>query len=170
MVGWAVAASLVLLLVSLSAKLFVWPAQNAANGLHADAIVVLGGPGPRWQVALGLAREHAAPFMLVSVSSVQWDCPPDDIPGVQVECFRPNPDDTRGEARFAAGTARANGWHSLIVVPSVPQATRARVRFKRCFNGTIYVVPARPDVRTWAYEVVYEWGALAKALIWQRAC
>ena len=23
---------------------------------------------------------------------------------------------------------------------------------------------------TWAYEVAYEWGALAKALVWQRGC
>jgi uncharacterized SAM-binding protein YcdF (DUF218 family) len=165
-----VVVALVLLFASLSAKLFVWPAQNAAKGLHADAVVVLGGPGPRWQVAVELAQEHAAPFMLVSVPSVQWNCPRYEFPEVQVECFSPDPDDTRGEARFAASTARANGWHSLIVVASVPQATRARVRFKRCFNGTIYIVPARPHLGTWAYEVVYEWGALAKALIWQRGC
>lgn len=170
MVSWMVAAALVLLFVSLSAKLFVWPAQNAAKGVHADAVVVLGGLGPRWQVALELAKEHAAPFILVSVPSVQWNCPRNDLPGVQIECFRPDPDDTRGEARFAAGTARANGWHSLIVVTSVPQATRARLRFKRCFGGTVYVVPARPDLGTWAYEVAYEWGALAKALVWQRGC
>jgi uncharacterized SAM-binding protein YcdF (DUF218 family) len=167
---WVVAGLLLALVLSLSARLFVWSAYNAVQGVHADAVVVLGGPGPRWQVALELAREHAAPVMLVSVPSVQWNCPRYDFPGVQVECFRPDPDDTRGEARYAASTARANGWHSLIVVSSVPQATRARIRFKRCFSGTIYVVPARPDLGTWAYEVVYEWGALAKALIWQRAC
>ena len=167
---WLVAALLVALFFSLTARLFIWSAYNAAHDVHADAVVVLGGPGPRWQVALELAREHAAPVMLVSVASVQWDCPPNDLPGVQIECFRPGPDDTRGEARFAASTARANGWHSLIVVASVPQATRARVRFKRCFSGTLYVVPAKPDLGTWAYEVVYEWGALAKALVWQRGC
>ena len=167
---WTVAVTLVLLVGSLTAKLFVWPAQNVAKGLHADAIVVLGGLGPRWQVALELAKEHAAPFMLVSVPSVQWNCPRDDLPGVQVECFRPNPDDTRGEARFAARTARANDWHTLLLVTSLPQATRARLRFKRCFSGTVYVVPARPDLGTWAYEVVYEWAALAKALTWQRGC
>jgi len=169
-VRWAVAGLVVALFVSLTGKLFIWPAQNAVQGLHADAVVVLNGPGPRWQVVLELAREHAAPVILVSVASVQWNCPPDNLPGAQVECFRPDPDDTRGEARFAASTASANGWHSLIVVSSVPQATRARLRFKRCFSGTVYVVPAKPDLGTWAYEVVYEWGALAKALVWQRGC
>ncbi len=48
-VAWtflAVVAVVVALFLSLSAKLFVWPAQNALQGAHADAIVVLGGPGP----------------------------------------------------------------------------------------------------------------------------
>lgn len=167
---WVAAGLLVALFLSLTARLFIWSAYNAARSVHADALVVLGGPGPRWQVALELAREHAAPVMLVSVASVQWNCPRNDLPGVQVECFRPDPDDTQGEARFAASTARANGWHSMIVVTSVPQATRARLRLKRCFSGTVYVVPAKPDLGTWAYEVVYEWGALAKALVWHRGC
>lgn len=167
---WAVAGLVVALFVSLSAKLFIWPAQDAVQGLHADAVVVLNGKGPRWQVALALAREHAAPVMLVSVASVQWNCPPDKLPGVQVECFRPDPLDTRGEARFAASQARAHGWHSLIVVTSVPQATRARLRVKRCFGGQVYVVTAEPSLATWAYEVLYEWGALAKALVWQPGC
>jgi hypothetical protein len=169
-VRWVVAGLVVALFLSLSAKLFVLPAQNAVQGLHADAVVVLNGPGPRWQVALELAREHAAPVMLVSVASVQYNCPPDDLPGVQVECFRPDPLDTRGEARFAASQARAHGWHSLILVTSVAQATRARLRVKRCFGGQVYVVEAKPAFAAWPYEVAYEWGALAKALVWQPGC
>jgi hypothetical protein len=169
-VRWVVAGLVVALFLSLSAKLFVLPAQNAVQGLHADAVVVLNGPGPRWQVALELAREHAAPVMLVSVASVQYNCPPDDLPGVQVECFRPDPLDTRGEARFAASQARAHGWHSLILVTSVAQATRARLRVKRCFGGQVYVVAAKPAFAAWPYEVAYEWGALAKALVWQPGC
>jgi uncharacterized SAM-binding protein YcdF (DUF218 family) len=169
-VCWVVAGLVVALLLSLSARLFVWPAQNAVQGLHADAVVVFNGSGPRWQVALELAREHAAPVMLVSVASVQWNCPPDNLPGVQVECFRPDPLDTRGEARFAASEAHAHGWHSLIVVTSVAQATRARVRVRRCFGGQVYVVVAKPAFGTWAYEVAYEWGALAKALVLQPGC
>jgi uncharacterized SAM-binding protein YcdF (DUF218 family) len=158
------------LFLSLSAKLFVWPAQNALQGTHADAIVVLGGPGPRWQVAVELAEEHAAPVMLVSVASTRWNCPGTDLAGVKIECFRPDPFSTMGEARFAASQARANGWHSLIVVSSTPQATRARLRVKRCFDGSVYVVTARPRLRDWPGEVIYEWGALIKALAWQTSC
>ena len=166
----AAGALVLALLGSLSAVLFVWPSLDPIKGVRADAILVMGGPGPRLQVALQLAREHAAPVMLVSVSSVRWNCPNFDIPGLTVECFRPDPFSTQGEARYAGSQARLHGWHSLIVVSSVPQSTRARLRVKRCFHGTVKVVAARPSVASWIYGVIYEWGALAKALIWQRSC
>ena len=78
----------------------------------------MGGPGPRLQVALELAKEHAAPVMLVSVASVRWNCPNFDVPGIGVECFRPEPFGTRGEARYASSQVRLDGWHSPIVVSS----------------------------------------------------
>jgi uncharacterized SAM-binding protein YcdF (DUF218 family) len=172
--GWrragAVVAVLVLLWVGISAKLFIWPARDPVAGAHADAVVVLNFSGPRWQVAEALARERAAPVMLVSVASVEWNCPRVSFPGVRLQCFRPNPFSTMGEARYAAQQARQHDWHSLILVTSLPQATRARVRVERCFSGSVQVVVARPPLPTFAYDVVYEWGALAKALIWQRSC
>ncbi len=137
---------------------------------HADAVVVLNFSGPRWQLVQELGQEKAAPVMLVSVASVEWNCPRFSFPGVRLECFRPDPLSTMGEARYAAAQARQHGWHSLILVTSLPQATRARVRAKRCFGGSVKVVVARPSLPTLAYDVVYEWGALAKALIWQRGC
>jgi hypothetical protein len=167
---WAAGVLVVALWGSLSAVLFVWPSLDPIKGTHADAILVMGGPGPRLQVALKLAREHAAPVMLVSVASVRWNCPYVDVPGVRVECFRPDPFSTQGEARYAASQARLHGWHSLIVVSSVPQSTRARLRVQRCFHGTVKVVAARPSLASWAYGVIYEWGALTKALVWQRSC
>jgi hypothetical protein len=155
---------------ALTAVLFVWPSVDPIKGVRADAILVMGGPGPRLQVALKLAKENAAPVMLVSVASVRWNCPDLDVPGVRVECFRPDPFSTQGEARYAAQQARLNGWHSLIVVSSVPQATRARLRVERCFHGSVKLVAARPSLASWAYGVLYEWGALAKALVWHRSC
>jgi hypothetical protein len=159
-----------MLWVALSAKLFVWPARDPVAGAHADAVVVFNFSGPRWPVVQELAEERAAPVMLVSVASVEWNCPRVSFPGVRLQCFRPDPLSTMGEARYAAEQARQHGWHSLIVVTSLPQASRARVRVKRCFSGPVRVVVARPSLPTLAYEVVYEWGALAKALIWQRGC
>ena len=154
----------------LTAVLFVWSSVDPIKGARADAILVMGGPGPRLQVALKLAKEHAAPVMLVSVASVRWNCPNLDIPGIRVQCFRPDPYTTQGEARYAAKQARLHGWHSLIVVSLVPKSTRARLRVQRCFQGTVKVVAARPSLASWAYGVIYEWGALTKALVWQRSC
>jgi hypothetical protein len=155
---------------SLTAVLFVWPSLDPIKGARADAILVMGGPGPRLQVGLQLAKEHAAPVMLVSVANVRWNCRDLEIPGVRVECFRPDPFSTQGEARYAASQARLHGWRSLIVVSSVPQSTRARLRVQRCFHGTVKVVAARPSLASWVYGVIYEWGALTKALVWQRSC
>jgi hypothetical protein len=161
---------LVLLWLALSAKLFVWPAHDPIKGAHADAVLVLNFPGPRWPVAEQLAQERAAPVMLVSVASVEWNCPRQTFPGVRLECFRPDPFSTMGEARYAAAQARQHDWHSLIVVTDLAQSTRARVRVRRCFSGTVEGVVARPSLPALAYDVVYEWGALAKALVWQRGC
>jgi hypothetical protein len=169
---WLRAAGILVLALwgALSALLFVWPSLDRIKGVRADAILVMGGPGPRLQVARKLAKEQAAPVMLVSVASVRWNCPALDVPGVRVECFRPDPFTTQGEARYAASQARLHGWNSLIVVSSVPQSTRARLRVQRCFHGTVKVVAAQPSVASWAYGVIYEWGALVKALVWQRSC
>ena len=151
-------------------RLFVLPALSPLDGIHADALVVLGGTGPRLELALQLEHDRAAPVMLVSVASVLYNCPDLDLPGVQVECFRPDPFSTQGEARYVGQQGRLHGWRSIIVVSSVPQATRARLRVKRCFRGDVLVVGARPPATQWAYGVVYEWGALAKALFWQTSC
>ena len=166
----AMFAGSVLLCASFTVRLFVLPALSPLQGLHANALVVLGGPGPRLELALQLERDRAAPVMLVSVASVLYNCPDFDLPGVRVECFRPDPFSTQGEARYVGQQGRIHGWRSIIVVSSVPQATRARLRVKRCFGGDVLVVGARPSPASWAYEVVYEWGALAKALLWQTAC
>ena len=169
---WRSSAPLLVLvvLVAMTCRLFVWPALDPLNGLHADAILVLGGPGPRLQLAEDLAREHAAPLILVSVASVQWNCPRVDLGRTVVQCFRPDPFSTQGEARYAGEEARRHRWGSIIVVTSTPQATRARIRVERCFSGTVKVVAARPSLADWAYGVLYEWGALAKALLWQTSC
>lgn len=163
-------ALVVALVLALTARLFVWPADNPLSGVHADAVLVMNGPGPRWRIAAQLVAERAAPVVLVSTGSTRWDCPRLAAPGVMEQCFRPDPFDTRGEARYGAEQAEAHGWHSLIVVTSTAQATRARLMVERCFSGSVKLVVAQPSLPTWAYEVVYEWGALAKALVWERGC
>ena len=41
---------------------------------------------------------------------------------------------------------------------------------KECFSGQIVMIPAPVQLRDIPYEVVYEWGALAKAMLFSRRC
>lgn len=131
---------------------------------------MLGGPGRRLRAATEMARRHAAPVLLLSTPPVRSGSPELSIPGVEVTWFSPDPVSTRGEAEYFGSLARARGWRSVIVVSSLQQATRARLRVKRCFSGTVRVVGVPLGALQTAYYVVYEWGALAKAVLWQRAC
>ena len=40
----------------------------------------------------------------------------------------------------------------------------------RCFSGQVLVVPASFQLLHFPFEVIYEWGALAKALLIDRHC
>ncbi len=155
------------IILSLSATLFVWPTTNAP--LRSDAIVVLGGSGPRLQKGMALARAGYAPYLVLSAGD-HTACPPPPH-GVQVICFVPHPDTTQGEARAVTKLAHDHDWRQIIVVPGTPQTTRARIRFDRCYHGTLLFVPVSPGGRrSWIHNIIYEWGALAKALTLQRGC
>jgi hypothetical protein len=93
---------------------------------------------------------------------------------VKIICFVPHPGTTQGEARRVAKLAREHGWREIIVVSGTPQTTRARIRFARCFRGTLLFDPADPSSLSghggWIYNVICEWGALIKAETLQRGC
>jgi uncharacterized SAM-binding protein YcdF (DUF218 family) len=154
-----------------TARLFIWPQRGMPA--HVDAIVMLNGPGERLDKALYLAWTHRAPIIVISRGSRYWGhgsiCAP-KMPGVKVICFDPNPPTTRGEAEFAGRLAKRYHWHSIVLVTTTPQDTRARLRVQRCFQGNIYVVTAPLPVHEWPYAIAYEWGATFKALLIQRSC
>lgn len=152
---------------ALSARLFVFPARDTPQ--PADAVVVLGGTPYRVPKGLALVRAGWADHLVVSTP---YGAPcPAQPPGVTVTCFAPDPSSTQGEARYVGELARRRGWRRIIVVSSIPQDTRARLRFQRCFAGEILMVPVGPTtLQGWAYDLIYEWGALAKAVVWQRSC
>ena len=152
-----------------TARLFVWPARGAPA--HADAIVLFNGRGDRIDEAFALAYAHVAPNLLISRGSrdATNSCSP-PIPGVAVTCFDPNPVTTQGEAEFAGRMAATRHWRSVILVTSRPQDTRARLRMGRCFSGRISIATAPLRKRDWPKALTYEWGALAKAMVIERAC
>ena len=154
-----------------TARLFVWPPHGMPA--HVDAIVMLNGPGDRLDTALRLAWEGRAHVVVVSQSSPFWGhgsiCAP-KIPGVRVICFDPDPATTKGEAEFAGRLARKYHWRSVALVTTTPQDTRARLRVERCFAGPVYVMTAPLGLSAWPFQIAYEWGALVKAVAFQRSC
>jgi hypothetical protein len=154
-----------------TARLFIWPDQGMPT--QVSAIVMLNGTGDRLDTALRLAWQHRAPFVVISRGSPVYGhgsvCAP-AIPGVKVICFDPSPSTTRGEAEFVGRLARQYHWRSVVLVTTTPQDSRARLRVERCFAGPVYVVTAALPWSSWPYEIVYEWGATVKALVFQRSC
>ena len=162
-------AALVTLFVVLTARILIWPIQGAPA--RVDAIVMLAGPGDRLPAALLLAREHRAPVLVVSRGWMGYGgpCPPPTA-GVTTICFEPNPGDTRGEAEFVSALAKREGWQSLLIVATRPQAARSQLVFGRCFSGQIYVSTAPITASSWPYQIAYGWGALLKAVFLTRSC
>ena len=163
------AAGLLVVFAASTARVLIWPAQGAPA--HVDAIVMLGGPGYRLPAALALAKDGRAPALVISLGTTgsSGPCPP-PIPGVRTICFNPDPGNTRGEAEYVSALARRNGWRSLLLVSSRPQAVRAQLIFGRCFSGKVYVSTAPFSASNWPYQIAYSWGALAKAVFVQRSC
>ncbi len=165
-----VLALAVVVVLAVSARLFVWPPTD--RPARVDAVVALGGdPGQmRAHQAIALARQGDAPVAVVSLGGTPEASCPRAVPGVRVVCFRADPLDTRGEAEFVAALAERRHWSSLILVPERSQATRARMLFERCTRARLLVVPVADPPSRLAFDVAYEWGALAKALLLERHC
>jgi hypothetical protein len=152
-----------------TARLFVWPARGVPA--RADAIVLFNGHGKRLDEALGLAYAHIAPNLVISrgTPTATNPCSP-PIDGVTVTCFSPNPGTTQGEAEVVGRLATEHNWHSLILVTTRAQDTRARVRMRRCFPGRVDVATVHLATREWPRTIAYEWAAMAKAFVVQRQC
>ncbi len=162
-------ALLVTLFAALTAGLLIWPAQGAPA--RVDAIVMLAGPGNRLPAALLLAGENRAPVLVVSRGWMGYGGPcPAPTAGVRTICFEPDPGDTRGEAEYVAALAKREGWHSLLIVATRPQAVRSELLFGRCFTGRVYISTASIAARSWPYQIAYGWGALLKAVFLTRSC
>ena len=154
---------------ALTARLFILPERGMPS--RVDAIVMLDSPGHPLDLAVRLAEQHQAPFLVVSQGTpASRDPCPQPVPGITLICFNPAPPTTQGEAEFVGRLAKKYHWQSIAVVAITPQDTRARLRVERCFPGQVYVVTAPIKLSTWPYQVVYEWAALMKALAIQRAC
>ena len=152
-------------------RLLIWPAQGMPA--RVNAIVMMDGPGKILSRALQLARQHRPRFLVISLGTPEssYRCP-QPIPDTRLICFNPRPASTAGEADYVGLLARKYHWRSVALVTITPQDTRARLRVGRCFAGRVYVMtaPLDPSQTNWPYQIVYQWGALLKALILQPSC
>lgn len=149
--------------------LFVWPPSGMPA--RVNAIVMLAGPGDRLDLALRLARERRAPFLVISRGNMGYGSPcPKPVHEVKLICFEPVPASTRGEAEFTARLARKYNWRSVALVTNIAQDFRARQRMERCFNGHVYVVTAGIPLRSWPAQIAYEWAATVKMYLLQPGC
>ena len=113
-------AVVVVVIIGLTGRLFVWPDLNAP--VHSDAIVVLGGGGARYPAGIKLAEEGYAPLIIFSIYPGQ-SCLP-STPKITVRCIHAVPLSTRGEARAIGHLATQLHLHRIILVMTTPQATR----------------------------------------------
>jgi hypothetical protein len=162
-------ALVVAALLAATSVLFLWPATDQPQ--HVDAIVSLDGinEGAREATAVSLAEKGYAKVLLFSQGFARsTPCPV--VPAVSVVCFEPNPARTVGEIEWAAGYAHRHRLHSLMIVAGSTQVTRARLLMRECFSGRVVMIPAPIALRDIPYEVIYEWGALVKAEVFDRHC
>ena len=167
---WLVAVVIVVVLfAAATARLFVWSPIDRPG--PSDAVVALGGdPGQRRAAAaIQLAVAWHVPVAVISLGGGAATCPRPPR-HVQVICFRPDPVDTRGEAEYVARLAARRHWGRIMVVPERSQTTRARLLFERCTDVHLLMVPVSDPPAHLPFDVLYEWGALTKALLWQRSC
>jgi uncharacterized SAM-binding protein YcdF (DUF218 family) len=165
--GWLVAC----------AVLFVWPSTGSPPA-KADAVVVLSGDrNARLDPGLALVKRGVAPVLVISGArqDPRWLkarrlCREGRVAAAQVICFEPKPFSTRGEARAVGALARRHGWTKVVVVTSTFHVTRARMLFRRCYPGRLWMVGT--PTRWWVLpeEWAFETGKLAVQLTAERGC
>jgi uncharacterized SAM-binding protein YcdF (DUF218 family) len=160
--------------VGLTAWLFVWPPSATPD--RADAVVVFaGGRGERLRTAMRLVREGVAPTLVISNG---WDPAWTDANRLcrgwseaAVLCPTPSPDTTAGESRTVAALAMQRGWRSVALVTSTYHVRRASLLLRRCHQGSVYAVAARPRLTpSLAAAIAHEWLGLATAMTRDRNC
>jgi hypothetical protein len=160
-----------LLDVFVVASYFLFVAPVTDHPTRVDAILSLDGGDENLREARAIALVEAGYSRVLLFSQGNYrttPCPA--VPNVEVICFEPKPARTVGEVEWATNYARSHGIRSIMVVPSRPQSVRAGLLMRRCFSGTVLVVPASVPRRHLLYDVIYEWGALARALVVDPSC
>jgi uncharacterized SAM-binding protein YcdF (DUF218 family) len=162
---------LVVAFAATTVHVFVWPNLPPLPD-RVDAIIELAGPGDRDAAAIALAMQGRAPVLVQSTiaGDARTDRCLQPLPDVTIECFVPDPETTRGEARWIGEQAAQQHWRSIIIVTTPDHAWRARLRVERCFPGIVYVATSPLPKWDWFAQIPYQWAATVKAELFQRGC
>lgn len=156
-------------------RLFVWPSSSSPG--EVDAVVVLsGGEGERVAKGLDLMEAETADTLVISTGNRQsrgWRtkgpvCRNGGGDDFTVICLESARGDTAGEAEAISALARERGWTTMALVTSDYHLYRARLRFDRCFDGT--VVPVAADARPALDSIVHEVLGTVEAYVLERGC
>jgi hypothetical protein len=161
----------VTVLVGLWVPFIGYPRSDAPG--RSDVVFVLGGTnmGHRVRYGANLIRKGYAPYLVISRAHPDSRCEEfADLAGTEMECDRPEPFTTQGEARLITRLAAEHGWRSITVITSRDQITRARIRLRRCWKGPLRVIAVPTPAVSILYSTIYETAALVKAETLQRGC
>lgn len=165
----SIIALLLLVAVVGEIKLYVVPTSNTPR--HTDAVFVLGGHAYQARIHEGnkIARSFGDSVLVISTPA-NGLCEHKPAGVSAIICFRADPSTTQGEAQEAAKLAKEYGWTSLTVVTTADQVWRARLRFSRCWSGTLLMVRSPSSLLLRLRAVPYQTAATVKAEVLQRSC
>ena len=153
------------------------PFLNAGAGkpASAHAVVVLSGDhGERLPLARALI-DRGVTSTLVFAGTL------DSVQGIElckggqpfeVICLRPDPDNTREEARAVGRLASSREWKTLVVVTTRHHVPRSQRLFDRCVEGDVVLLGADPryGLDMVVRNLAREWLGVIRSLTVARGC
>jgi hypothetical protein len=152
--------------VAVGLPLYVFPPVSSPE--PPDVVFVMG-PPDQWRLdwAQQLLAEGTAGALMISTPDPDTGglCGADEP--YPVECARPEPFTTRGEARWLRSEMVARGWSRAIVITVTPHVSRTRVVFDRCIPSGVQVVGRSTglNLAKWAYQYLYQTAGFIKVAL-----
>ncbi|HEX2042297.1 MAG TPA: YdcF family protein [Acidimicrobiales bacterium] len=167
------ALTALLLIVAITFVPVVWPETDPPG--RADAVIVLSGDhGERLPIAQALIDDGLVDTLVFvgTLDRAEEESLCRSQQRVEYICLRPQPDNTRTEARAAAQLAESRGWRTIVVVTSNFHVARTRILFDRCFDGNVRVMGGDPPYgrATLRRQLPAEWLKLGYTLTLARKC
>lgn len=166
--AWTLAACVLAGVLWLIAAFQLFHNPPHATPQKTDAIVVLGGmSNERLPVGLALRKQLGIQDLVVVTTGLPANAGSDKFceehDGVtHLDCFRPDPLNTRGEAARLRDLAAERGWTSVTVVTSDYHVQRAGTLMKQCIAADVTMVGTEPELSpaAWVWRFVVETGGL----------